>query len=694
MRCFILLLIAISCKTAVKSPESGLRAITDGQLTLGAVASVDQQGKSAYRLLLCRNGHVADSDFSNPNICRSALIDDKGQEVVLLSNKVRRRTAEKYSGYIVAGGTALLVGLGAYSGIKWYKMNPEAIAKMAKSSDGVLKNIEQQKHFQGLIDSQNELVVKLDNSIAKTMEELKADQSLLVQQSQEVATLRQELTQSLVKADSNKINGIIKRFSNINKDLGDELQSRIYGPGHFNPQLLDSLTKRVDGIDSAFAKELQALKTNPHFSFGANGANFYRTVFSSYQTAHIDSLPDISKNFQNFIDTTGWRNYFDDLIRQKREAAELYEAAAELHHLEDSKKAMLAIRDGEFIDVAKTQAELTARDGITKFEVPAKFLGGLDANAPFSEKFAAIQKQYKELVEGGQFNDDYFKTLTSDNIADFNKHVDASTLEDLYLRGISINNVMRLEADRIRYYQMFSQGKSKFSRELTQVDQAIVKARERLIFVDGARSYIADSDSIIDDLWRKLADLKTAEGSLREDRILSISEEIYQLDGKMIENSQQINKQRLLLTEAETIESVTQTTIKNRRETLQLSIREHANESQRLDELKTELEQAKKGEFQTIAAKEQELRKQRKWYGIDTAITGTGTAAILALSLNKSIWQRGEKMLGQQNWNQIFVDDQDFAEATRVDDLPSIVRKLAELFGQQLNIQALQLADM
>ena len=684
-----------SCKATVRTPESRLRAITDGQLTLGAVASVDQQGQSAYRLLLCRNGYVSGNDFSNPNICRSALIDNKGQEVILLSNKVRRRTAEKYSGYIAVGGTALLAGIGAYTGIKWYKMNPEFITKMAKSSDGVLKNLEEQKQLQKLIDDQNELIVKLDNSINKTMEELKVDDNLLQQQSQEVATLQEELKQSLVKADSNKIKGIIKRFSNINKDLGDELQSRIYGPGHFNPQLLDSLTRRVDGIDSAFAKELQALKTNPHFSFGSNGANFYRTVFSSYQTAHVDSLPDIAKNFENFVGTTGWRNYFDDLVRQKREAADLYEAAAELHHLEDTKKAMLAIRDGEFVDVAKTQAELIARDGITKFEVPAKFLGGLDANAPFSEKFAVIQKQYKELIESGRFNDDYLKTLTSDEIADFNRHVDASTLEDLYLQGTSINNVMRLEADRIKYYQMFTQGKSKFSRELTQVDGAIVKAREHLIFVDGARSYIADSDSIIDDLWRKLADLKTAEGSLREDRILQISEEIYQLDGKMLENSQQINKQRTLLAEAEISESVTQTIIKNRKETLEFSIREHSNESLRLDELKRELEQAKKGEFSAIESMEQALRNERKWHGINTAIAGTVSATtILALSLNKSIWGQGEKMLGKQNWNQIFVDDQDFAEATRVDDLPSIVRKLAELFGQRLNNEALQLADM
>ena len=693
---FLLLLLLVSCKSAVRSPDSGLHAITDGQLTLGAVPSIDEQGQDAYRLLLCRNGHMSDNNFSNPNVCRSALIDDEGKEVILLSNKVRRRTATKYRNYAIAAGTALLAAGGAYTGIKWYKMNPEAISKMARSSDGVLNSLEHQKHLEEAIVQQDKLIDNLNQSIKKSMRELESKNFTAYLKNNEIESLQEQLSQALIKADSNQIKGIIKRFSNINKELGDELQSRIYGAsGHLNPELLDSLTKRVDNIDSAFTKELQALKVDSRFSFGARGAHFYQTVFTSYKTVHVDSIPDIIKNFKSFIDTDGWRNYFDDLVRQKREAAELYEAAAELHHLEDTRKAMIAIRDGEFIDVAKTQADLTARDGITKFEVPPKFLDGLDANAPFTEKFAVIKKQYKELIESGQFNDNYLKTVTSNDLVDFNKHVDASTLEDLYLQGTSINNVMRLEADRVKYYQMFNQGKSKFSRELKQVDEAIVKARELLIFRDGARSYLPDSDSAIDEIWKKLADLKTAEDSLKQDRILQLDKEISQLNIKMTENSQQITKQRDLLAEAEARQLVTKSDIESRRTTLDFAEQELGREQARARELTEQLVKAREGEFSAIDAMEQALRDQRRRYGIDTAFIGSiAGAGAIALSLNKSIWGRGEKMVGQQTWNQIFVDDQDFTEATRVDDLPSIIRKIAQMFGQQLNSKALQLADL
>ncbi len=48
------LLTTSACVFKWPQPKSDLHAVTDGKLTLGVVASEDEEGLQAYRLLLCK----------------------------------------------------------------------------------------------------------------------------------------------------------------------------------------------------------------------------------------------------------------------------------------------------------------------------------------------------------------------------------------------------------------------------------------------------------------------------------------------------------------------------------------------------------------------------------------------------------------------------------------------------------------
>lgn len=75
------------------------------------------------------------------------------------------------------------------------------------------------------------------------------------------------------------------------------------------------------------------------------------------------------------------------------------------------------------------------------------------------------------------------------------------------------------------------------------------------------------------------------------------------------------------------------------------------------------------------------------------AATGGIATGAYTVSLDKSIWGHGEEAVGKKYWNQIFSENQEFADATRVRDLPSILQKISLVFGKSVNDSALRLAN-
>lgn len=118
-------LISISaCILNKNNEQAQLFAVTDGQLSLGIVPSVSDSGAKIYRFLLCRNEAVsANEHFSDKNFCRPALVDDGGQEVILIPNKIRCSFATKYKGYVAATLAITLIAAGGMAEAKYIKMN-------------------------------------------------------------------------------------------------------------------------------------------------------------------------------------------------------------------------------------------------------------------------------------------------------------------------------------------------------------------------------------------------------------------------------------------------------------------------------------------------------------------------------------------------------------------------------------------
>ena len=74
------------------------------------------------------------------------------------------------------------------------------------------------------------------------------------------------------------------------------------------------------------------------------------------------------------------------------------------------------------------------------------------------------------------------------------------------------------------------------------------------------------------------------------------------------------------------------------------------------------------------------------------ALGGGGLGIGILSAIDKSIWGYAGRQLNQ-HWNQIFVDNDDFAEAQPVLDISVLLKALADEFGFAVNERALQLAD-
>ena len=74
------------------------------------------------------------------------------------------------------------------------------------------------------------------------------------------------------------------------------------------------------------------------------------------------------------------------------------------------------------------------------------------------------------------------------------------------------------------------------------------------------------------------------------------------------------------------------------------------------------------------------------------ALGGGGLGIGILSAIDKSIWGYADRQLNQ-HWNQIFVDNDDFAEAQPVLDISVLLKALADEFGFAVNERALQLAE-
>ena len=94
------LLLASACKPLARQHVSDISAISDDRVTLGVVPIEKDDGKHAYRMLLCKKAEAyPPSMLADERFCRVALHDRSGDEIAFMPNEFTRDFATKYKGY-------------------------------------------------------------------------------------------------------------------------------------------------------------------------------------------------------------------------------------------------------------------------------------------------------------------------------------------------------------------------------------------------------------------------------------------------------------------------------------------------------------------------------------------------------------------------------------------------------------------
>ncbi len=691
------LLTTSACVFKLPQPKSDLRAVTDGKLTLGVVASRDEQsGSNAYRLLLCKKGALKASHFDDSSFCRAALRDTSGAEVVLLANERRRSFAAKYGGYAAVLAGAALAAVGVRQGVKWAKVSSKKIDEVSKSAEEVTKQIKLQEDITGRITTQEKLLEDVNNSITAALSDIAKAEQQAGNVSQEVTKLQKELEQGLLlRADAKKRNGIIKRFKKINPELGERLESTIYGPrGPLNPDLLDALTKQVDEIDSVFAKKLQALKKDPNVALGKDGVDFYRGSYDFvFAEQHKQTMELFAKNMEALMKKKP-SVFVEDItnaVISRREGALMLEAATELQHLERYRFRLGSMDIGGGYPVGVYKKAIAERQKV-QFDIDTELAKklGIDPEADFPTKFAKIKEHYDALTE-----DDHLAILKPDaSMDDYSKHAAAVEIEDLYLRGIDDFNLLRRHEGMLRFHGKAGTGGLK--RELKRVEGDITSARERLLTLEATRSdYTKVYAPQTEKFWERLGSLEGLERVLRQDQITNLNVGITKLRIEMSARKVKLDEQQKVLAGLEGKHAHLKTDLQQKQSHLAAQQQSLKNSQEEIEKLRAGLAEAEKGELDAIRIKKAEMEENKKLWGRNALIAGGGAAlgatAAVALSLNESIWGHGEEAIGKKYWQQIFAADKGFANPLPVNNLPEIVRQIAQVFGKEVNQSAFDL---
>ena len=666
--CMALLTSMTACmiKWLSPQPQSNLRAVTDGKLTLGVVPSRDEQsGMDAYRLLLCKKSAAhSEQHFNDSNFCRAALQDASGAEVVLLSNKLRRSVGAKYAGYTAGVAAIVLAAFGAKQGVKWVKMSS--------------------KH----IDSSGQTLM------SEAMEALERRAPKL---GQNIETLEKELEASLAKADAKSINGVIKRFKRIDPELGNELETIIASSNApLKQEVLELLTKRTNEVDTVFAKNLQALKRGSKVSLGDDGVLFYRETYENvFVEQHKWVMDNLTKNLEELMKKKP-SSFVEELttaVVSRREGALLLDAASELRLLEQYHKTLKIVDNNDSEALVKQVQKV--RDHIAKqnssdFPIDTGLAArlGIDNNADFSTKFLRIKEKYQALKE-----DNYFAILKPDaEMSDYQKHVDAVELENLYLRGADTFYSIRNNQEFLKFYDKANTGV--YRRELKRLDDDIAKARERLLTLEAGRVDTAIYAPQVEIFWQRLAALEPIENILRKTHTAELRKELGVFKLTMEKHDLHLLRQQELLDNLQGKYAHLNKDIEVGKKIL--AGREQNLKSARaiFASFNEQLKNAEQGNFDEVKKLMAAMEADRKLWKNSTLMraglaTGLGMAAYAML--DTSIWGHGEKAIGKKYWQQIFASDQGFANPLPVNNLPEIMHQIAQIFGKNVNQSAFDL---
>lgn len=518
----------------MRAPTAGLYAVTDGRLTLGVVPGTNNEGMEAYRLLVCKKAAVYDEQvFGNNSICRSALVDNIGQEVVLLPNKLRRSFATKYKQLATGAGIAALAALGVVAGTKWYKAGAKFVDDTVANSEKILANTKEQERLRSLIAEHEEAVKKhLDKITAE-----RAD--VLAGREQELAQLKSALDDSLVKAHPETLKKVVGQIKAIDDDLGKEIESRLLLAEVVDADLLVQLAKRVEETDKIFAHNLRVFAADARFRLGNDGVHFYRANHKLYQQSYNDMMAEtMHKNAAQMMQKkpSGVFNYLDGLVRSKRESAQLTEHATQLYSLENLKRSLFKMRDGEFWDENAIKVIVNNLESDTGLDGATKYLDGLGANAKFSQKFSKIRDRYNALTDSAftEFLDD------GADFTAYQRHVEAAEIEQLYMTNLPKFQAITFNMRSLKVADKLAKNPAKFSSELARLDEEILAARKVLVEAEASRKYTVEmlgDAAQKEKFWQRMHALQEHTPAVKQEKIAALQRDIDAFEAEVIGRS-------------------------------------------------------------------------------------------------------------------------------------------------------------
>ena len=630
----------VACKSTVRAPVSGLHAITDGRVTLGVVASENEEGLQVYRLLLCKRFSVYDAaTFADRTKCLPAMLDGDGREVVIFHNSLRRSFAAKYGNYAkIVAGVALVAGA-VYGVHRWFAKGSKYIDNLASRADEALQI------------KKSELQEAYDEEIADIVERLHK----LEANTDESEKLLGELRES--RASPGELEKVLVRIEGIDAKLGESLRIneerwRVRFAQIIGAEELDNLAKRVAKSDEIFSRRIEHEKfilqpitnTDLHY-FG----NFYRDATQLFDREIREKLTRVANRDPSLI-VNELSHTEKVIIAMRIRKAYNFAQVAMMRQYEMEKELLLQLSEGRLsvAEMKKNLQNLTANES-------------LDVES------------YIELVEKFDISTYFGRISSTDNHGINNakfllEYVNGE--ERLFEQALpTIEKIHEIAAHReaIRMYEMEG---FKLESALATVDSNMKGKYERLY--QRETSQVVSRGANESSFWDNIMKIKGTDTA--ELQIESLKKEIDIFEANL----------RIRTADYEQLTSQ----IKANEALKELLIEHRDNTVQRLREAVQAMEDGNTARVQEL---KQVAEKERQAWGLSGLAAGLGATAMLT-SLDKSIWGHGEKQLGEY-WSQIFSDKESFADAASVKDMPAVLNKLAEVFGHRVNAAALQLAQ-
>ena len=361
-----------ACKSTVRAPVSDLHAITDGRVTLGVVASENEEGLQVYRLLLCKRFSVYDAaTFADRTKCLPAMLDGDGREVVIFHNSLRRSFAAKYGNYAkIVAGVALVAGA-VYGVHRWFAKGSKYIDNFASRADEALQI------------KKSELQEAYDKEIAR----IKEDLDELKLSTDEADRIEQEMQEAFNEADRDALEKVLARIESIDKELGEGLRTRLtvhfydglavksgftegtmITPPRINTELLDDFAKRVEKSDEVFAERLKwekfapkAIKDSDLYYFG----NLYRDATQMFNREIREKLTRVANRDPSLI-VNELSHTEKVIIAMRIRKAYNFAQVAMMRQYEMEKELLLQLSEGRLsvAEMKKNLQKLTANDSL------------------------------------------------------------------------------------------------------------------------------------------------------------------------------------------------------------------------------------------------------------------------------------------------------------------------------------------